>query len=168
MNREQRRAALRQASKIKGFDITKGTLEVSIANSDEKLVVDVMDADVMFSFHDMYMKFSHLEETYKDEYTAAFADNADPNGKILLMRKIIYDFSEAIDNIFGKDACEKIFGHKHPQLVQIKEFIEDFAPIAKAIIASSGVDSLAAESAAALATPNAEQTVSAPTLMPLA
>lgn len=169
MNREQRRAALRQASKIKGFDITKGTLEVSIANSDEKLVVDVMDAGVMFAFHDMYHKFSHLEETYKDEYEKAFANNDDSlDAKFMLMRKIITDFSEAVDNIFGEDSCKKLFGHKYPQLVQIKEFIEDFGPVARAIIASSGIDSLADESAAMPATPTMEQTAAAPTLTPLA
>ena len=140
MNREQRRAAMKRAGKIKGFDITKGTLEVDIANSDEKLIVDVLDFGVTSALYDLYKKFSNMREAYKEDYDAAFAEGADNiDAKFNLMKKIIFDFSEAVDNIFGEDACMKIFGHRYPQVVQIAEFIEDFKPVASAIINSAGV-----------------------------
>ena len=144
MNREQRRAALRQAGKVKGFDITRGTLEVSIANSDEKLTVDVMDFEVTESIYNLVRNFSRLEETYKEDYDKAFNSGAeDIDSKFQLMKKVITDFSSAIEKIFGEDSCVKLFGHKYPMLVQINEFIEDFAPVATTILANAGFDELA-------------------------
>lgn len=139
MNREQRRAAMKQAGKIKGFDITKGTLEVDIADSDDKLVVDVMDFGVTSALYELYHKFSNMEESYKEDYEQAFAegDNA-VDAKFRLMKHIVMDFSQSVEDIFGEGACIKIFGHKYPQVIQIAEFIEDFKPVAEAIINASG------------------------------
>lgn len=164
MNREQRRAAMKQAGKIKGFDISKGTLEVDIKDSDEKLVVDVMDFGVTDAIHDLYMKFNNLEESYKDEYEKAFKSGInDTEAKYQLMKKIIVDFSTAVDNIFGEGACIKLFGHKYPQLVQIAEFNEDFAPVALAIIQSSGIDTLTVQDMA-----NNSKVVEMPSSAPVA
>ena len=49
------------------------------------------------------------------------------------------DASEAVEAIFGEGACIKLFGHKYPQVVQIAEFVEDFRPVAAAIISASGL-----------------------------
>lgn len=139
MNREQRRAALKQAGKIKGFDITKGVLEIDIANSDEKLTVDVMDFGVTSALYDLYHKFSNMQETYKEDYEVAFGEEKNIDAKFALMKKIVMDFSEAVEAIFGEGACTKLFGHKYPQVVQIAEFVEDFKPVAAAIISASGL-----------------------------
>lgn len=143
MNREQRRAALRQTGRIKGFDITQGTLEVNIKNSDEPLVVDVMDFGVTDAIYSLYKKFSNMEEAYKEHYEKAFNEDVNSvDAKYNLMKAIITDFSTAVEGIFGEGSCVKIFGHKYPQVVQIAEFIEDFKPIAIAIISASGVGEL--------------------------
>lgn len=140
MNRAQRRAALAQVKKINGFDITKGNLEVSIAGSDEKLVVDVMDFNVVDNIVQLYEKFSDMQKSYKEAYDAAFAEGDDKiEAKFNLMRVIIHDFSDAVEQIFGEGSCVKIFGHKYPQIVQISEFISDFKQVAVAIIENSGM-----------------------------
>ena len=144
MNREQRRAALRQAGRIKGFDITQGTLEINIKNSDEPLVVDVMDFGVTDAIYSMYKKFSNMEESYKEHYEKALSEDEDAiDARYNLMKAIITDFSTAVEGIFGEGSCVKIFGHKYPQVVQIAEFIEDFKPVAIAIINASGVGEVA-------------------------
>jgi hypothetical protein len=61
------------------------------------------------------------------------------DAKFALMKKIVMDFSEAVEAIFGEGACIKLFGHKYPQVVQIAEFEEDFRPVAAAIISASGL-----------------------------
>lgn len=137
MNREQRRAQrranLQQVNKIETFDLTKGNLKVNIKDSDEFLVVDLLDFDVTNAIFDMYNKFSNIEAAYKEEYNKAMQSNK-LESKFMLLRHIVYDFSEMVDSIFGNGACVLLFGHKHPQLVQITEFIEDFGPIATEIM----------------------------------
>lgn len=142
MNREQRRAALKQANKIKGFDITKGTLKVDVAGSDDPLEVDVMDFGVTSALYELYEKFSDIEKSYEDDYKAAFSGEDNVSARFNLMKKIIMDFSSSVDTIFGEGACLKIFGHKYPQIVQIAEFIEDFKPVAAAIINASGISEI--------------------------
>lgn len=139
MNREQRRAALKQANKIKGFDITKGTLKVDVAGSDDPLEVDVMDFAVTSALYELYEKFSNIEKSYEEDYKAAFSNEENVSARFNLMKKIIMDFSSSVDTIFGEGACLKIFGHRYPQIVQIAEFIEDFKPVAAAIINASGI-----------------------------
>lgn len=144
MNREQRRAALKQANKIKGFDITKGTLKVDVAGSDDQLEVDVMDFGVTSALYELYERFSNIEKSYEEDYKAAFSDENNVSARFNLMKKIIMDFSSSVDTIFGEGACIKIFGHKYPQVVQIAEFIEDFKPVAAAIINASGISEIGA------------------------
>ena len=150
MNREQRRAALRQSKKVTGFDTTQDTLEVSVAGSDEKLVVDTFDMGVIFAIHDLVYNFADIETTYKEDYEKAFAPNGDIEAKYQLMKKVVTDFSESVENIFGEDSAKKIFGHKYPHPVQISEFIEDFTPVAQAIFAAFNLseDDFKAEAAA--------------------
>ena len=144
MNREQRRAALKQANKIKGFDITKGTLKVDVAGSDDQLEVDVMDFGVTSALYELYERFSNIEKSYEEDYKAAFSDEDNVSARFNLMKKIIMDFSSSVDTIFGEGACLKIFGHKYPQVIQIAEFIEDFKPVAAAIINASGISEIGA------------------------
>lgn len=147
MNREQRRAFrkqitsnIKQLQDIQGFDITTNTLNLPIADSDETITIDTQDMGVIFSIWDLINKFSNIEESYKEDYTKAFGAEADINSKFNFMKKVVTDFSDAVENIFGEGSCKKIFRHKYPNLVQISEFIEDFVPIAKAIIAANNVD----------------------------
>lgn len=143
MNRAQRRAALKQSRLAKGFDATKGTLDVPIAGSNEKITVDVMDFEVVSSIMELIHKFSNVQEYYKEDYEKAFnTQDADGYAVFMFAKKLVTDFSEYTDKIFGEDACKKIFGHKYPQFVQIQEFIEDFTPVAQAIIAASGMNDL--------------------------
>lgn len=142
MNRAQRRAALKQHrfTNVKTYDITQSTLTVNIANSDEKLTVDLLDPDVLDAIYTMYTKFSNIEESYADLYRAAVADDG-IDAKFKLLRTITNDFSELVEIIFGEDsnAGKKLFGHKKAHLVQITEFIEDFEPTAEAIIATTSL-----------------------------
>lgn len=145
MNREQRRAALKQKqlNKIKGFDMTTGTLEIDIKGSDEKLEVDVMDFGVVSAIMEMVHKFSNPAESYKEDYEKAFKSNdSDGYAVFSFAKKIVMEFSDAVESIFGEGSCKKIFGHKYPQLIQIQEFIEDFTPISQAIIAASGMSEI--------------------------
>lgn len=163
MNREQRRAqrreTLKKLNRAHGFSVSKdGVIEIPIAESDDKLVVDTTDFAVTSALYDLFHKFGNIEQSYKEEYDKAFSTPDDEGGidaKFQLMKKIIYDFSDYVDQIFGEGACIKIFGHKYPQVVQISEFIEDFKPIAAAIIEASGITDMMTGAVEAQDTPAA-------------
>lgn len=54
LNREQRRAQLKQlGKKFSGIDVTKGTLDIPIKDSDEKLVLDLMNFDTVYYLSEM-------------------------------------------------------------------------------------------------------------------
>lgn len=137
MNREQRRAQLKQlGKKFNGIDVTRGTIEIPIGNNSENLTVDLMNYDTIYYLSEIADKFSNLEEYYKDDF-----DNIDSienksrksMALIKLYKKIIDDFTVSVDKIFGDDATKKIFGNNAPMPQAIAEFIEDLSPVLTAI-----------------------------------
>ena len=57
MNREQRRAQLKQlGKKFSGIDVTKGTLDIPIGNGDF-VTLDLMSFDTIYYFSEMMEKF---------------------------------------------------------------------------------------------------------------
>lgn len=148
MNRAQRRAMLskqRNERKPMGFDITNDTLEVNIINSEDTVKVDLLDFGVTEALYTMYTKFSDIEKYYKEDYDKAFGADGNVDARFELMKRVVHEFSDSVEAIFGEDSCKKIFGHKYPQIVQIAEFIEDFGPIAETIMSAIDVDSLRTE-----------------------
>ena len=56
MNREQRRAQLKQlGKKFSGIDVTKGTLDIPVGNS-EKVTLDLMNFDTIYYLSEMSEK----------------------------------------------------------------------------------------------------------------
>ena len=139
MNREQRRAQLKQlGKKFSGIDITKGTLDIPISDSDEVVTLDLMNFDTIYYLSEMSEKFSDLQSSYAEDFNAI--DNIKDNSKksmalIRLYKKVVDDFTLYIDKIFGEGATLKIFGNEAPMPQVIGEFIEDLSPVLQAISA---------------------------------
>ena len=139
MNREQRRAQLKQlGKKFSGIDVTKGTLDIPISDSDEVIKLDLMNFDTIYYLSEMSEKFSDLQSSYAEDFDAI--DNIKDNSKksmalIRLYKKVVDDFTLYIDKIFGKGATLKIFGNEAPMPQVIGEFIEDLSPVLQAISA---------------------------------
>ena len=139
MNREQRRAQLKQlGKKFSGIDITKGTLDIPISGSDEVIKLDLMNFDTIYYLSEMSEKFSDLQSSYAEDFDAI--DNIKDNSKksmalIRLYKKVVDDFTYYVDKIFGEGATLKIFGNEAPMPQVIGEFIEDLSPVLQAISA---------------------------------
>lgn len=139
MNREQRRAQLKQlGKKFSGIDITKGTLDIPISGSDEVIKLDLMNFDTIYYLSEMSEKFSDLQSSYAEDFNAI--DNIKDNSKksmalIRLYKKVVDDFTLYIDKIFGEGATLKIFGNEAPMPQVIGEFIEDLSPVLQAVSA---------------------------------
>lgn len=139
MNREQRRAQLKQlGKKFSGIDITKGTLDIPIRGSDEVITLDLMNFDTIYYLSEMSEKFSDLQSSYAEDFDAI--DNIKDNSKksialIKVYKKVIDDFAYYVDKVFGDGATLKIFGNEAPMPQVIGEFIEDLAPVMQAISA---------------------------------
>ena len=139
MNREQRRAQLKQlGKKFSGIDVTKGTLDIPISDSDEVVTLDLMNFDTIYYLSEMSEKFSDLQSSYAEDFNAI--DNIKDNSKksmalIRLYKKVVDDFTYYVDKIFGEGATLKIFGNEAPMPQVIGEFIEDLSPVLQAISA---------------------------------
>ena len=139
MNREQRRAQLKQlGKKFSGIDVTKGTLDIPISDSDEVIKLDLMNFDTIYYLSEMSEKFSDLQSSYAEDFDAI--DNIKDNSKksmslIRLYKKVVDDFTYYVDKVFGEGATLKIFGNEAPMPQVIGEFIEDLSPVLQAVSA---------------------------------
>lgn len=137
LNREQRRAQLKQlGKKFSGIDVTKGTLDIPISGSDEVIKLDLMNFDTIYYLSEMSEKFSDLQSSYAEDFDAI--DNIKDNTKksialIKVYKKVIDDFAYYVDKVFGDGATKLIFGNEAPMPQAIGEFIEDLAPVMQAI-----------------------------------
>lgn len=137
LNREQRRAQLKQlGKKFSGIDVTKGTLDIPISGSDGVIKLDLMNFDTIYYLSEMSEKFSDLNGSYAEDFNAI--DNIKDNSKksialIKVYKKVIDDFAYYIDKVFGDGATKLIFGNEAPMPQAIGEFIEDLAPVMQAI-----------------------------------
>lgn len=139
MNREQRRAQLKQLSKkFSGIDVTKGTLDIPIKGSDDSITLDMMNFDTIYYLMELSEKFSDIQSSYSEDFDSI--DKIEDNSKksmalIRLYKKVIDDFTIYIDKVFGEGATLKIFGNEAPMPQVIGEFIEDLSPVLQAISA---------------------------------
>lgn len=136
MNREQRRAQIKQLSKkFSGIDITKGTLDIPIGNGDH-VTLDLMSFDTIYYLSEMVEKFTDLQSSYGEDFTVidSIKDNAKKSFAIVkVYKKIIDDFAYYVDKVFGVGATKRIFGNEAPMPQGIGEFIEDLSPILQAV-----------------------------------
>lgn len=137
LNREQRRAQLKQlGKKFNGLDITKGTLDIPITGSEDKITLDLMNFDTIYYLMELSEKFSDIQGTYSEDFDSI--DKIEDNVKksmalVRLYKKVIDDFAFYIDKVFGEGATLKIFGNEAPMPQVIGEFIEDLAPVLQAV-----------------------------------
>nr|DAQ74201.1 MAG TPA: hypothetical protein [Bacteriophage sp.] len=136
MNREQRRAQIKQLSKkFNGIDVTKGTLDIPIGDGD-KVTLDLMSFDTIYYLSEMVEKFTDLQSSYAEDFTAidSIKDKSKKSFAIVrVYKKIIDDFVYYIDKVFGVGATKRIFGNEAPMPQGIGEFIEDLSPILQAV-----------------------------------
>lgn len=137
LNREQRRAQLKQLSKkFSGIDVTKGTLAIPIKGSDDSITLDLMNFNTIYYLMELSEKFSDIQSAYSEDFDSI--DKIEDNSKksialIRLYKKVIDDFAFYVDKVFGDGATLKIFGNEAPMPQAIGEFIEDLAPVMQAI-----------------------------------
>ena len=136
MNREQRRAMLKNVNKkFTGFDLTDGTLKIPVkVNGEQKdeLHLNLNDYNTFSALYNMYLMFTNIEENYKDLFDEA--DNAPTQmdkvkKNMQAYQTIINDFTNAIDELFGDGASFKIFGVKPPMASAIVDFLDGLQPV---------------------------------------
>lgn len=159
MNREMRRAQLKNLSKkFPGFDISRGILDLPIKNSSETVTVDLMNFDTIYYLSEMSARFTNTRAFYKDDF--AKIEDAPEDAKsfltIRLYKKIITEFTDYVDKIFGEDATKRIFGNKAPMPQAIGEFIQSINPILEALPAFMNDSSFANSSVAEEASANSD------------
>lgn len=137
MNREQRRAQLKQlGKKFSGLDITKGTIDIPIRGGEDHVTLDLMSFDTIYYLSEMIEKFTDPQSAYGEDFTAI--DSIKDKSKrtfatVRVYKKIIDDFTYSVDKIFGVGATKRIFDNEAPMPQGIAEFIEDLTPILQAI-----------------------------------
>ena len=136
MNREQRRAMLKNVNKkFTGFDLTDGTLKIPVkVNGEQKdeLHLKLNEYNTFSALYNMYLMFTNIEENYKELFDEA--DNAptqmDKVKKTMQAYKtIINDFTKSIDELFGEGASFKIFGVKTPMPSALVDFLDGLQPV---------------------------------------
>ena len=136
MNREQRRAMLKNVNKkFTGFDLTDGTLKIPVkVNGEQKdeLHLNLNDYNTFSALYNMYFMFTNIEENYKDLFDeAANAPTRMDKVKKTMQayQAIIKDFICAIDDLFGDGASFKIFGVKTPMPSALVDFLDGLQPV---------------------------------------
>lgn len=136
MNREQRRAMLKNVNKkFTGFDLTDGTLKIPVkvdGEQKDELHLNLNDYNTFSALYNMYLMFTNIEENYKELFDEA--DNAptqmDKVKKTMqAYQTIIKDFTSAIDDLFGDGASFKIFGVKTPMPSALVDFLDGLQPV---------------------------------------
>ena len=136
MNREQRRAMLKNVNKkFTGFDLTDGTLKIPVkVNGEQKdeLHLNLNDYNTFSALYNMYLMFTNIEDNYKELFDEA--DNAptqmDKVKKTMqAYQTIINDFTNAVDELFGDGASFKIFGVKTPMPSALVDFLDGLQPV---------------------------------------
>ena len=136
MNREQRRAMLKNVNKkFTGFDLTDGTLKIPVkVNGEQKdeLQLNLNDYNTFSALYNMYLMFTNIEENYKELFDEA--DNAPTQmDKVKKTMKayqtIINNFTNYIDDLFGDGASFKIFGVKTPMPSALVDFLDGLQPV---------------------------------------
>ena len=136
MNREQRRAMLKNVNKkFTGFDLTDGTLKIPVkvdGEQKDELHLNLNDYNTFSALYNMYLMFTNIEENYKELFDEA--DNAptqmDKVKKTMqAYQTIINDFTNAVDNLFGDGASFKIFGVKTPMPSALVDFLDGLQPV---------------------------------------
>lgn len=144
MNREQRRAQLKQlGKKFSGIDITKGTLDIPIIDSNEKITIDLLDFNTIYYLTELADKFSDIQSSYSESFDSIDAIEDESKRSVALVRlykKVIDDFTFYIDKVFGNGATIKIFGNSTPMPQTIGEFIEDLTPVLNAVSSLNNAD----------------------------
>lgn len=136
MNREQRRALLKNVNKkFTGFDLTDGTLKIPVkVNGEQKneLQLNLNDYDTFSALYNMYLMFTNIEETYKelfDEADSAPTEMQRVTKTMAAYKSIIADFTHAIDDLFGEGSSLKIFGVKTPMPSALVDFLDGLQPV---------------------------------------
>ena len=136
MNREQRRAMLKNVNKkFTGFDLTDGTLKIPIkVNGEQKdeLQLNLNDYNTFSALYNMYLMFTNIEDNYKELFDDA--DNAPTQMEkvkktMQAYKTIINDFTKSIDELFGDGASFKIFGVKTPMPSALVDFLDGLQPV---------------------------------------
>ena len=136
MNREQRRAMLKNVNKkFTGFDLTDGTLKIPVkVNGEQKdeLQLNLNDYNTFSALYNMYLMFTNIEENYKELFDEA--DNAPTQMEkvkktMQAYQTIINDFTKSIDELFGDGASFKIFGVKTPMPSSLVDFLDGLQPV---------------------------------------
>lgn len=136
MNREQRRAMLKNVNKkFTGFDLTDGTLKIPVkvdGEQKDELHLNLNDYNTFSALYNMYLMFTNIEETYKELFDEA--DNAHTQMEkvkktMQAYQTIIKDFTSIIDELFGEGASFKIFGVKTPMPSALVDFLDGLQPV---------------------------------------
>lgn len=136
MNREQRRAMLKNVNKkFTGFDLTDGTLKIPVkvdGEQKDELHLNLNDYNTFSALYNMYLMFTNIEDNYKELFDEA--DNAptqmDKVKKTMqAYQTIINDFTKSVDELFGEDASFKIFGVKTPMPSALVDFLDGLQPV---------------------------------------
>lgn len=136
MNREQRRAMLKNVNKkFTGFDLTDGTLKIPVkvdGEQKDELHLNLNDYNTFYALYNMYLMFTNIEDTYKELFDEA--DNAptqmDKVKKTMqAYQTIINDFTKSIDDLFGEGSSFKIFGVKTPMPSALVDFLDGLQPV---------------------------------------
>lgn len=136
MNREQRRAMLKNVNKkFTGFDLTDGTLKIPVkvdGEQKDELQLNLNDYNTFSALYNMYLMFTNIEDNYKELFDEA--DNAptqmDKVKKTMqAYQTIISDFTKSVDDLFGEGASFKIFGVKTPMPSALVDFLDGLQPV---------------------------------------
>ena len=136
MNREQRRAMLKNVNKkFTGFDLTDGTLKIPVkvdGEQKDELHLNLNDYNTFSALYNMYLMFTNIEENYKelfDEANNAPTQMDKVKKTMQAYQTIINDFTNAVDNLFGDGASFKIFGVKTPMPSALVDFLDGLQPV---------------------------------------
>lgn len=145
MNREQRRAQLKGLNKqFKGFNITDGVLVIPVEGK-EPVELNVNDFETVYALVNMVTDFNNITVTYAEELEKANNAGNDLDKTNIVMGvylKVLGNFKEQMETIFGVGAVQHIFGVRTPMPAAIAEFIEDLTPVINLIGATQKLDTV--------------------------
>lgn len=112
--------------------INNGRERIEVNDEGEYIEIYSLDASFRKSFYDLVDWFNQLKERDDvkelQEQGSNGADEAIKKKECEVEAKINEELRERIDDIFGDEACRKIFGRKPPNLYTVSFFLDAITP----------------------------------------
>ena len=102
-------------------------IQIEVNDAGETITINTDDQNFIQKFYGLVEKLEEIKQKVKNENLSGKSKH----DSLEFIIEQIRDIMKSVDDLFGEDACRKIFGDVVPSPFLIAEFFEQMIPIIK-------------------------------------